>query len=129
MKRKYNLSKIMKRAWELVKRFGMSLSEGLRKSWKEAKEMKENIVEKLMANIQKMADTDYHINCGIDRQASSKTWEKNGQKRTYLSINCYTMAGKFKGSYKCGYVDMVTNTYICGRYDDVDAQAMEYIGR
>ena len=39
--KKYNLSKIMKRAWELVKGFGFAISEGLKKAWREAKEMKE----------------------------------------------------------------------------------------
>lgn len=91
--------------------------------------MEKNIIEDLMSNIQKMANTDYHINCGIDRRAFSKLVEKNGQKRTYLSINCYTLAGKFKGSYRCGYVDMETNTYVCSQYDDVNALEMEYIGR
>lgn len=38
--KKYNLSKIMKRAWELVKGFGFAISEGLKKAWKEAKEVK-----------------------------------------------------------------------------------------
>lgn len=35
--KKYNLSKIMKRAWELVKKAGLSISKGLKKAWKEAK--------------------------------------------------------------------------------------------
>lgn len=35
--KKYNLSKIMKRAWELVKKAGLSISEGLKKAWMEAK--------------------------------------------------------------------------------------------
>lgn len=39
--KKYNLSKIMKRAWELVKGFGFAISEGLKKAWKEAKDVKE----------------------------------------------------------------------------------------
>lgn len=39
--RKYNLSNIMKRAWELVKKAGETISSGLKKAWKEAKEMKE----------------------------------------------------------------------------------------
>ena len=38
--KKYNLSKIMKRAWELVKKMGLSISEGLKKAWREAKEVK-----------------------------------------------------------------------------------------
>ena len=35
--KKYNLSAIMKRAWELVKKVGMSISSGLRKAWVVAK--------------------------------------------------------------------------------------------
>lgn len=41
--KKYNLSKIMTRAWEMVKKAGMAISTALKKSWKEAKEMKEEI--------------------------------------------------------------------------------------
>lgn len=37
--KKYNLSRIMKRAWEFVKEAGMSISSALKKSWKEAKMM------------------------------------------------------------------------------------------
>lgn len=37
--KKYNLSNIMKRAWELVKKAGMTISSGLKKAWKEAKSM------------------------------------------------------------------------------------------
>lgn len=45
---KYNLSKIMKRAWKLVKKVGMSISSGLKKAWEEAKMVKEikNVVLK-----------------------------------------------------------------------------------
>lgn len=39
--KKYNLSNIMKRAWELVKKAGLCISEGLKKAWKEAKHMGE----------------------------------------------------------------------------------------
>ncbi len=35
--KKYNLSKIMRRAWELVKKAGFGISEALKKAWKEAK--------------------------------------------------------------------------------------------
>ena len=38
--KKYNLSKIMKKAWTLVKSFGIKISEALKKAWKEAKGMK-----------------------------------------------------------------------------------------
>lgn len=35
--KKYNLSKIMKRAWELVKKEDMTMSASLKKAWSEAK--------------------------------------------------------------------------------------------
>lgn len=41
--KKYNLSKIMKRAWELVKKVGMTISAGLKKAWEEAKNMAKEI--------------------------------------------------------------------------------------
>lgn len=43
--KKYNLSNIMKRAWELVKKVGFGISEALKKAWKEAKGMKEENVK------------------------------------------------------------------------------------
>lgn len=35
--KKYNLSNIMKKAWELVKKAGLNISSALKKSWEEAK--------------------------------------------------------------------------------------------
>lgn len=35
--KKYNLSKIMRRAWKLVKKASFGISEALKKAWKEAK--------------------------------------------------------------------------------------------
>lgn len=43
--KKYNLSNIMKRAWDLVKKVGFGISEALKKAWKEAKTVKEEIVK------------------------------------------------------------------------------------
>lgn len=126
--KKYNLSNIMKRAWELVKKAGMTISSGLKKAWEEAKEIKDNLVEELKANLEGMMYTNIYIHAGIDRIVSSKLWEKNGNKRTYLAINCYTANGRFKRAYKCGYVDMITNEYVCCKYDDVNAMNKEYIG-
>ena len=39
--KRWDLSKIMKRAWEFVKKAGMTISCGLKAAWKEAKEAKE----------------------------------------------------------------------------------------
>lgn len=41
--KKYDLSRIMKRAWSLVKTAGFTISDGLRAAWKEAKEVAEKI--------------------------------------------------------------------------------------
>lgn len=43
--KKYNLSNIMKRAWVLVKEMAFGISEALKKAWKEAKAMKEEIIK------------------------------------------------------------------------------------
>lgn len=56
--KKYNLSKIMKRAWELVKHFGFAISDGLRKAWKEAKLML-NTVKNTCADRDKLRDAGY----------------------------------------------------------------------
>ena len=122
--KKYNLSEIMKRAWEIKKQDSRNIfSLCLRMAWKEVKEMKEDLLDTLKTNLEAMAFGDYHINLGVDRKVSTR--ESDG--RTYLSIACYTANGRYKGAYKCGYV--VDDTYVCGKYDDVDALNKEYIGR
>ena len=126
---KYNLSNIMTRAWELVKAIKMDMSSALKKAWKEAKEKMENLTAKLVENLNKMKYNDYHINAGVEREVTTKIWEKNGQKREYLKIVCYTLAGNYKGTYDCGYVDLVANEYACTKYSDINAETMEYVGR
>lgn len=41
----YNLSKIMKRAWELVKKTATTISSALKRAWKEAKNMSEYVID------------------------------------------------------------------------------------
>ena len=76
-----------------------------------------DLIETLKSNLEDMAYNDYHINAGIDRRVDVKVWEKNGAKRAYLTINCYTAAG------------LVANQYVVGKCDDVDAARKQYIGR
>ena len=54
---KYNLSNIMKRAWELVKKAGMTISSGLKKAWKEAKNMGKKIKMNVCRNEYFTVDT------------------------------------------------------------------------
>lgn len=77
-------------------------------------------VEKFVELAENRMYNDYNIHAGIDRRVSTKEWEKDGKKRTYITIQCYTLAGNYKGSYKCGYVDMVSGEYVATKYDDVD---------
>lgn len=77
--KKYNLSKIMKRAWELVRKAGLSISEGLKKAWREAK----NIKEKLSGSVKiqkfdSLGISDSHF-------FTFNLWEKYGKKRVYVN--------------------------------------------
>lgn len=81
-------------------------------------------IEMLLAKANEIAYSDYHIHAGIDRKATAaKQCDK-----TYIKINCYTANGKYKGNYKCGCIDDDGN-YTVGKYDDVNLDTMEYIGR
>ncbi len=64
-----------------------------------------------------------YINAGIERKVVAKDWEKDGKSRTYIKINCYSLAGNYKGSYDCGYWDNVASEYVAptrhGGYDIV----------
>ena len=68
--KKYNLSNIMKRAWELVKKVGMSISSGLKKAWGEAKDMEETVEGKLV-------------------RLGFKVWEKGDKRRIYVDYVKY----------------------------------------
>lgn len=85
--KKYNLSKIMKRAWELVKKAGMTISSGLKKAWDEAKETK-----KEFKGFLKMQTSD-----GYD--VTVKMWQKADKKRIYF--NDYKRRN-------VGYIDCMT---------------------
>ena len=75
------------------------------------------LIEKAVAKAEEMMYGDYRIHAGYDRKVATKDWEKDGKKRTYIKIYCYTANGRYKGSYDMGYIDNVTNTYIPGEID------------
>lgn len=78
--KKYNLSNIMKRAWELVKKAGMTISEGLKKAWKEVKEITRfegrARVEKSCEEKDSESESSYLY---------FSKWEKYGKKRIYVN--------------------------------------------
>lgn len=82
--KKYNLSSIMKRAWELVKKAAMTISEGLKKAWAEAKEVKKEFEGYATLQIK---DAEYSFNL----------WENYGKRRIYMG---------YKGNRAFGYYDL-----------------------
>lgn len=73
---KYSLSKIMKRAWELVKKSGMTISSGLKKAWEEAKHVTAKKVFK--GHLEMMAPE-------ANNTVSINLWEKGCYKRIYFN--------------------------------------------
>lgn len=67
-----------------------------------------------------MAETDYRIHAGMKRKAKASEWEKDGKERVYIKIDCYTLADRYKGNYKCGYIDNVTGEYVFDAYSEID---------
>lgn len=112
MMRKYNLSKIMKRAWELVKKVGMTISEGLKKAWKEAKDMKEQLITKLNEIV---AEENSHDN-GYHYRAVVKDWENYGKSRTYFSIIETRDNSKHYKKISYGYFDNKSEEYVPEKY-------------
>lgn len=79
--KKYNLSKIMKRAWELVKKAGMTISSGLKKAWEEAKTTKEKFQRSA-----KILKPGYDETCCSDSAyLYFSLWQKYGKSRIYIN--------------------------------------------
>lgn len=112
--KKYNLSSIMKRAWELVKKAGMTISAGLKRAWKEAKEMEENTRNKVVKAIEILIAEATDV---YDYEISENVWEKYGKSRTYFKIIETRKNSKHYASYDCGYINNETNEYVSGKVD------------
>ena len=82
--RKYNLSNIMKRAWELVKKVGLSLSESLKKAWKEAKSVMEKKTFERSAKMV-VVGREHYADDDNSKYMTANLWEKNGKKRIYFN--------------------------------------------
>lgn len=78
--KKYNLSSIMKRAWDLVKKSGMTISSGLKKAWKEAKNVCEEIKNAVVETFSSYNARRYSLPwvCLIDENGSHDFSKKIG---------------------------------------------------
>ena len=84
--KKYNLSKIMKRAWELVKEAGMTISSGLKKAWEEAKKIMEKIKFEGTAKVAKIINGEQAMYVGTEFDSDSN----------YLTFNLIEWSGAFR---------------------------------
>ena len=110
--KKYNLSNIMKRAWELVKKAAMKMSDALRKSWKEAKKMVEKI--KFMGRAEMLregSEKKYSESCCF----YFNLWKRPGKERIYIN--------DYKGR-SLGYIN-VASREICDAYNEEAERAAE----
>lgn len=88
--KKYDLSKIMKRAWELVKKAGMTISSGLKKAWKEAKKIMEKIKFEGKAKVAKINNGELATQIGTEYDSDSNyftfnLWERGNMRRIYIN--------------------------------------------
>lgn len=114
--KKYNLSEIMKRAWELVKKAGLSISEGLKKAWKEAKSLKQQLIRKLEAIAEEAGS---HEN-GYHYEVSVRDWENYGKSRTYFAIYETRDGSKHNKKADYGYFDNQSGKYFPQKYADIE---------
>lgn len=116
--KKYNRSKIFKRAWAIVKSEGKTISEGLRQAWAEAKtpkSEKERCIERLELIVRNSVAHSY-----CELEISCSDWNNYGKSRTYFSIIEHSKDRRQSKHYAkadYGYIDNKTNVYVPGRHD------------
>ncbi len=118
---KYNLSRIMTRAWEIKKENTDNIfGECLKMAWAEAKApaektKKELIIEKL----EKMAEAAEERYNYIYTVYVSE-WKKYGKNRTYLAVFEKSDITKHNAKIECGYFDNNADEYVPGNVDIED---------
>lgn len=112
--KKYNLSAIMKRAWDLVKKLGMNISSGLKKAWREAKQMDKTMEEKV---IDELNDLIENATKAFNYRIKESVWENYGKSRTYFKIIRTRDFSKHYSEYDFGYIDNKTGEYHPGKMD------------
>lgn len=114
---KYNLSAIMKRAWEIKRKDTRNIfSLCLKMAWEQARAQanKARAREITPFKLKKLAEKYAEENCpqGNDWFASvyCNDWVKYNYNRTYISIKVYRK-GQLRDEIKCGYWDNQTDSY------------------
>ena len=114
--KKYNLSQIMKKAWSLVKGFGMTMSSGLKQAWAEAKSYKAHFIAKLDAIV---AEANSHDN-GYHYEMVLNNWENYGRSRTYFAVYETRDNSRHNKKFDYGYFDNETQKYFPTKYNNLE---------
>lgn len=123
--KKYNLSNIMKRAWALVKKAGMTISSGLKKAWKEAKEIKiESVFAKVNDSTVEMFYGDYKKYVSMYK---TKTYYNKDTKRIQFTLD-KTICDWIRLSRKYIALTVRANRKGDARQSDFNKQANVYVG-
>lgn len=112
--KKYNLSQIMKKAWETYRKFQsfatkLSFSECLRRAWAEAKKAVETVAvvtpEAIKAAAHKL------VMSGEYEDVTFREWHGYDKSRVYIKAIRHTLAGSLRVA-DCGYWDLDNSKYV-----------------
>ena len=85
--KKYDLRKIMKRAWSLVKRSGRTISSALKQAWKEAKDMANTIKNVVVAHYESYNERRYSTPWVCKMEENVCFWNLKHQIINHLKMN------------------------------------------
>lgn len=117
--KKYNLSEIMKNAWETFKKFKtfvnpLSFSECLKRAWETAKKAYEKVEQITMDSIKAAAQK--LVESGEYESVSYKEWSGYNKNRVYIKAIRHTLAGNVRIA-DCGYWDVDNSKYVSQAID------------
>ena len=112
--KKYNLSEIMKKAWETYRKFKsfispLSFAECLRRAWAEAKNATVKAVEITLATVKAAAQK--LVISGEYEEIKVSEWSNYGRTRVYIKAIRHTLAGNIRVA-DCGYWDVDNSKYV-----------------
>lgn len=114
--KKYNLSEIMKKAWNLFKtaqtwvaKYRLSFGECLRRAWANAKKAIQKPAVITLETIKALANK--LVSSGEYESISCKEWNGYGCSRIYIRAYRHTLAGNL-GTADCGYWDNDNHKYV-----------------
>ena len=119
--KKYNLSKIMKRAWEIKKEDCKNIfGKCLKIAWEEAKNPVEKSEKEILVDrLNKKAEEENNHNNGYHYTVCISNWEKYGKSRTYFSIFETRENSRHNKKISYGYYDNNSKKYVAEKYNDL----------